>query len=107
MTDRERRAAKYLPFESLKGLKEMIQAEDEKHLVSQKPNLSEDEQMEMNFILFECYSKNQAITLLYYENGIYKEYSGVIQKIDVVNRQILLMPKKKFQLDFICRINSK
>lgn len=107
MTDKERRAAKYLPFESLKGLKEMINLEDRSQLINQGPSLSEDEQMEMNFILFECYSKNQAITLLYFENGIYKEYSGVIQKIDVVNRQILLLPKKKFQLDYICRINTK
>lgn len=107
MTDKERRAAKYLPFESLKGLKEMIDLEDRNQLINQGPSLSEDEQMEMNFILFECYSKNQAITLLYFENGIYKEYSGVIQKIDVVNRQILLLPKKKFQLDYICRINTK
>ncbi len=107
MTDKERRAAKYLPFESLKGLKEMIDLEDRSQLINQGPSLSEDEQMEMNFILFECYSKNQAITLLYFENGIYKEYSGVIQKIDVVNRQILLLPKKKFQLDYICRINTK
>ncbi len=107
MTDKERRAAKYLPFESLKGLKEMIDLEDRSKLINQGPSLSEDEQMEMNFILFECYSKNQAITLLYFENGIYKEYSGVIQKIDVVNRQILLLPKKKFQLDYICRINTK
>jgi len=107
VTDKERRAAKYLPFESLKGLKEMIDLEDRSQLINQGPSLSEDEQMEMNFILFECYSKNQAITLLYFENGIYKEYSGVIQKIDVVNRQILLLPKKKFQLDYICRINTK
>ena len=107
MTDKERRAAKYLPFESLKGLKEMIDLEDRSQLINQGPSLSEDEQMEMNFILFECYSKNQAITLLYFENGIYKEYSGVIQKIDVVNRQILLLPKKKFQPDYICRINTK
>lgn len=107
MTDKERRAAKYLPFESLKGLKEMIDLEDRSQLINQGPSLSEDEQMEMNFILFECYSKNQAITLLYFENGIYKEYSGVIKKIDVVNRQILLLPKKKFQLDYICRINTK
>lgn len=107
MTDKERRAAKYLPFESLKGLKEMIDLEDRSQLINQGPSLSEDEQMEMNFILFECYSKNQAITLLYFENGIYKEYSGVIQKIDVVNRQIILLPKKKFQLDYICRINTK
>ena len=66
MTDKERRAAKYLPFESLKGLKEMIDLEDRSQLINQGPSLSEDEQMEMNFILFECYSKNQAITLLYF-----------------------------------------
>ncbi|MDE7105640.1 MAG: YolD-like family protein, partial [Anaeroplasmataceae bacterium] len=84
MNEKERRAAKYLPFESLKGLKERIEQEDQKRFLKEMPLLSEDEKLEMNYILFDCYSKNKAITISYLEDGRLVNYSGVIQKIDVL-----------------------
>ncbi len=107
MTDKERRASKYLPFDAVKGLKERIEYEDK--LVKQEsfPNLSEDELMEMNSTLFECYSKNKAIVISYFENGAFHHYSGVIAKIDFMNKQIILLPKKKFDIDYICKIVAK
>ncbi|HRF70747.1 MAG TPA: hypothetical protein PKV66_04885, partial [Candidatus Pelethenecus sp.] len=61
MNDRERRASKYLPFESLKGLKEELDKEDKRKMMQSLPDLSDDEKLEMNFTLFDCYSKNKAI----------------------------------------------
>ena len=104
MNDRERRASKYLPFDSLKGLKEAIEQEDYRVQKRKRPYMSEEEKFQMNLILFECYSKNRAIVLYYYEKDALKEYRGVIKKIDVLNRQIILLPKKKFSLDDIYRI---
>lgn len=107
MNEKERRAAKYLPFESLKGLKERIEREDQKRILKEIPALSEDEKLEMNYILFDCYSKNKAITISYLENGRMASYSGVIQKIDVLHRQLILLPKKKFSLENIYKIDLK
>lgn len=107
MTDRERRASKYLPFDSLKGLKERIEQEDRRKLSLDLPVLSEDEKLEMNYILFDCYSRNKAITISYLENGRTKSYSGVIKKIDVLNNQLIFLPKKKFSLDRIYKIVMK
>ena len=70
MNDRERRAAKYLPFDSLKGLKEAIDLEDHKSNGKLKlPTITEEEKLQMNLILFECFSKNRAIRLFYLEEG--------------------------------------
>lgn len=107
MNDRERRASKYLPFESLKGLKEELDKEDKRKMMQSLPNLSDDEKLEMNFTLFDCYSKNKAITISYLENGLFQDYSGVIHKIDVVNKQIIFLPKRKFDLDNIYKIVMK
>lgn len=107
MTDKERRAAKYLPFDSLKGLKEKIAKENSLNTLHEFPMLSEDEKEEMNLLLFDSYSRNQVITISYYENGKFKIYSGVIEKIDVVNRQVILLPKKKFDINYISKISAK
>lgn len=107
MNNKERRASKYLPFESLKGLHEQIEAEDYKLLKREYPILSEDEKMQMNYVLLDCYSKNKAVTISYLENGELQDYSGVIHKIDIVNKQIIFLPKKKFSMDTIYRIVLK
>ncbi len=47
MNDRERRAAKYLPFDSLKGLKEAIDLEDHKSNGKLKlPTITEEEKLQ-------------------------------------------------------------
>ena len=107
MNDKERRASKYLPFDSLKGLKERIEQEDRRKLTLDIPILSEDEKLEMNYILFDCFSRNKAITISYLENGRTNSYSGVIKKIDVINKQIIFLPKKKFSMDSIYKIVMK
>ncbi|MDE6407736.1 MAG: YolD-like family protein [Anaeroplasmataceae bacterium] len=107
MNDKERRASKYLPFDSLKGLKEKIEQEDRKKLIYELPVLSEDERQEMNYILFDCYSQNRAVTISYLENGRTNSFSGVIQKIDVLNKQIIFLPKKKFPMESIYKIVMK
>ncbi|MDE7263042.1 MAG: YolD-like family protein [Anaeroplasmataceae bacterium] len=107
MNDRERRASKYLPFESLKGLKEQIEIEDQFNKISSLPILSEDEQLQMNYILFDCFSRNKAITISYFQNGFLCKYSGVIQKIDILNKQIIFIPKKKFSMDTIYEVVMK
>lgn len=107
MNDRQRRAAKYLPFDSLKGLKEAIEQEDRKSSNDSIPTITEEEKLQMNLILFDCFSKNKAIHLYYFEEGKLLEYSGVIKSIDVLNKQVILLPKRKFAIDSIYRISIK
>lgn len=107
MIDKERRASKYLPFEALKGLKSVIEEENEKVKRSEYQCLSEDQKEELDFKLFECYSQNKPVVISYFQNGYYQKYSGVITKIDILNRQIIIMPKKRFNIDNINDIEIK
>lgn len=79
-----------------------------KMLLEEKfPKISETDKLSMNDILYECYSQNKAITISYFENGSFHHYSGVIAKIDVLNGQIILLPKKKFNLQYISKVIAK
>lgn len=107
MNEKERRASKYLPFDSLKGLKERIAAEDFSNEKRKLPVISEEEKLQMNYILFDCFSRNKAITIYYFDNGKVLDYSGVIHKIDILHKQIVFLPKKKFSMDCIYKIEMK
>lgn len=107
MTDKERRVSKYMPFDALKGLKEEVEKKNKKIFKEQFPELSEEQKQEMDEILFECYSRNKIIVFSYYEDGVFNLYSGVIKKIDLINKQLYLIPKKKFLLDRIKEVGIK
>lgn len=71
------------------------------------PALSEEEKMEMDFTLFDCYSQNKVVYISYYQNGTICSYSGVIENIDVLNKQIILLPKRKFFIPNIISVIAK
>lgn len=70
-------------------------------------NSNNNSVLEMNNILFEYYSNNKAITIAYTKNGSTNFYSGIIWKIDILNQQIIFLPKKKFSMNNINRIIVK
>lgn len=107
MTDKERRASKYLPFDSLKGLQNEISKKNKKVFKKELPVLSEEQKIEMDITLFDCYSQNKVVSISYYDNGNISVYSGVISKIDVINKQLILIPKKRFKLDRIIGVFSE
>lgn len=95
MAEKDKGKTKYLPVETIIVVKE-----------HEKDSILE-EQITMTDTLFDCYSKNKPITISYFENGAYHHYSGVIAKIDVLNEQIILLPRKKFNLQDISKITAK
>ena len=107
MNEKDCRAAKYLPFDSLKGWKEELRQKEKKKKKQPFPILSDEQKDQMDVTLFECYSQNKAILISYYENGTFVSYSGVIENIDVLNGQIILLPKKKFFMDRIAAVSVK
>lgn len=107
MTDKERRASKYLPFDSLKGLDKEIDKKNQKVFKKEIPILSEEQRTEMDITLFDCYSQNKIVFISYFDNGSITSYSGVISKIDVINKQLILIPKKRFNIDKIIGVFSE
>ena len=106
MTDKQRRAARYLAFDALKGLKEEVKRFDDNLFKMDLPILSDEKKDEMDIILFNCYSYNKIINIYYYEDGQIISYSGVIKKIDLINRKIIFFPKKCFELEKIVNVIS-
>lgn len=107
MTDKERRVSKYLPFDALKGLKESICECDNSVFMASMPELSEEQKDKMDYVIFKCYSEKKIIDLFYYENGFINVYSGVIDKIDLLQKKICLIPKKYFKVDYIVDVFPK
>lgn len=97
---KEKNAVKYFSVDKNKSI---VKDSQENVRVRQ----SEEDLSNMNNTLYECYSKNKIVTISYFENGSYHHYSGVIAKIDVLNSQIILLPKKKFNLQDINKITAK
>lgn len=63
--------------------------------------------LEMNDVLYECYSKNQVISLIYYGKEKIQKHSGVIEQIDVLNNELILLPNKKFSFQNILSVSIK
>lgn len=70
-------------------------------------NYSINSLLEMNNILFEYFSNNKTITISYIKNGILNYYSGIISKIDILNKIIIFLPRKKINMERICSIVVK
>lgn len=70
-------------------------------------NYSINNLLEMNNILFEYFSNNKTITISYIKNGILNYYSGIISKIDVLNKIIIFIPRKKINMENIYSIVVK
>lgn len=64
----------------------------------------ENEIENINGILLDCYSSNQPVIISYYKRGRMSMYCGVIKKIDILKQQIILLPKKKFKINYITEI---
>lgn len=62
---------------------------------------------EIGSVIFESYSLNKIICISYFENGIINSYSGVIEKIDLINDNLYLLPKKKFLINRIKEVSIK
>lgn len=56
--------------------------------------------------LFNCYSHNKVIKFSYYEKGVINDYSGFIEKIDVLNKMLIIIPQRKFHIDNIIEIKK-
>lgn len=100
------KAARYLPFDALKGLNESIGAMNFNINKIEKPILSEDELHDMDVTMMRCYGSKSLVTIEYISNGIKECESGVIEKIDFVDKALIIHPKKKIHINNIIGIRE-
>ena len=56
--------------------------------------------------IFQLYSQNKLINIMYFENGLTNITTGMIEKIDYVEKQIIMIPLKKILFLDIVEINE-
>lgn len=94
------RARQFLPFDALKGFKELVK-EVERIKVSKKELTEEDiEKLSKTILSLE---KGMMVKVIYFEQDEYLKLEGIVSKIDITNRFIMIV-KKRISLDDILEI---
>lgn len=94
------RARQFLPFDALKGFKELVK-EVERIKVSKKELTEEDiEKLSKTILSLE---KGMMVRVVYFDQDEYLKLEGIVSKIDITNRFIMIV-KKRISLDDILEI---
>lgn len=94
------RARQFLPFDALKGFKELVK-EVERVKVSKKELTEEDiEKLSKTILSLE---KGMMVRVVYFDQDEYLKLEGIVSKIDITNRFIMIV-KKRISLDDLLEI---
>ena len=100
MLTRLERAKQFLPFDALKGFKELIK-QVERVKVNKKELTEENiEKLSKTILSLE---KGMMVKVIYFEQDEYLKLEGIVSKIDITNRFIMIV-KKRISLDDIFEI---
>ena len=94
------RASIFIPFDAVKGLKEALK--EKERIIAQDIFLTDDLANELNNTLFEL-EKGMMIKVIHYEQGTFIETTGILTKINIELRFIVVV-KQKIILDNIRKI---
>lgn len=106
MNSENRKAKKYQPFDSLKGLRESLILTEYEFDKEEKPFLSSDQLEEIDIKLIDCFTMDYLTKIVYYEDGYLKESTGLIKRIDVINKYVIFKNKKKIWFENIIGVES-
>ncbi|MDL2302476.1 YolD-like family protein [Lachnospiraceae bacterium OttesenSCG-928-D06] len=81
--DRADRAKQFMPFDALKGFREAL--EEKERIIVEKRHLSQEEKEKLDRILGQV-KGNEIITVHYFQKGEYVQITGMVSKIDKINR---------------------
>lgn len=92
------RAKLFNPFDALKGLQEALRQQEK--IIENKIELGEDLEITLNKKISNL-KKGDNITIKYYYQLQYIETSGIVKKIDKIEKTIYLLNTKIFLDDII------
>ena len=101
---KDRGIIKWLPFDALSGFRESINKLTKYRSKVNMPVISDDQILDLNYKLEEALAYNKEISLIYYEQGFYKEISGLVTKLCLYERMISFN-NLKIKLDLVLEIN--
>lgn len=102
MVNKSDRARIFMPFDALKGYKEAIQ--EKQKIVVDKKELSEDDAVSLSRKLSNVKVGNM-IKVTYYHEGEYIMIEGMVSKIKIEERELMIV-KTKIKFDDIINING-
>ena len=102
-----KKGARYLSFDALRGLKEVIVSSDEFTSKQKFPNLTEEDRDEMDIVLYKSYLRKEAIYISYYYKGKEKTICDVVCKIDAIQNKISLMVHGSVYMASITHLSLK
>ena len=85
------RAKIFSPFDALKGLQDALRLQEK--IAENKVELGEDRELELNKKISSLV-KGDNVTIKYYYGIEYIETSGIVKKVDDVNKNIQLLSTK-------------
>ncbi len=92
---RQQRAKQFQPFDAMKGLNKALKDREERHNRIEKREISEEAVKEIEAVLLRV-EKDIKIRVAYYKAFHYFTIKGAVDKIDKVNKFLLLGEEKIF-----------
>ncbi|MCL2521600.1 MAG: YolD-like family protein [Erysipelotrichales bacterium] len=101
----KKRKGKWLPFDALEGFKDKIHEINERSERVKKPVLDEQQLELINENVRIALEEKMEIEIVYFENGHFKNFKGVITKFDAL-RQTISLGTKKISAEDILEIHK-
>lgn len=90
----------------IQNLNECISYVNKKNSSIKYPSLSNDEKNNIEHILLEYYRESKIIALSYRDKGKIKSYIGLIDRIDLIHKELFLIPKKRILFSMIVGLKN-
>ena len=91
MQNNVNRAKQFMPFDALKGLQDALRLQEK--IIENKIELGEDIEIELNKKISSLV-RGDNVTIKYFYGIEYIETSGIIKKVDEINKNIELLNTK-------------
>ena len=85
------RAKQFMPFDALKGLQDALRLQEK--IIENKIELGEDIEIELNKKIYSLV-RGDNVTIKYFYGIEYIETSGIVKKVDEINKNIELFNTK-------------
>ena len=95
---REERARQFMPFDALTGFKEALKEKEKVHIARKELSDEVNEELSMKVKAMDI---NKIIEVTYYDGDKYTKIEGKVNKIDKLNRRIIISSKEINLFDVI------
>lgn len=93
-------------FNIVRDLPESIAYVNERNKNMEYPALSMEERSSLGTLLLRYYRESKIISVSYREKGKIQSCTGIIDRIDLIYRELFLLPKKKISFSDIVGVKQ-